>query len=80
MVSTFVAPQLPPTPKNVETRFDLCCHAFAFIVACRDKEISSDVEIQDMITHVWSTSAFYMEKHTMYAEVCVCRGVYLPVT
>ena len=60
--------------------FDLCCHAFAFIVACRDKEISSDVEIQDMITHVWSTSAFYMEKHTMYAEVCVCRGVYLPVT
>ena len=60
--------------------FDLCCQAFAFIVACRDDKTSSDIEIQGMITHVWLTSAFYVEKYTMYAEVCVCRGVYLSVT
>ena len=34
--------------KNVETLFDLCCQAFAFIVACRDDETSSDIE---MITY-----------------------------
>ena len=51
MVSTFVAPQLPPKPKNVETLFDLCCQAFAFMVACRDDETSSDIDIQGRIRY-----------------------------